>query len=310
MSAPQHTHHHPFNSPSTNNNNNNNHTNTPGNTNDPDPAQKSGPVYPSGWTKKMPPHLRGDKMRPQKFNSTSSLYIDSTITKPKNAELIHCIALYLEEQMKPQSEETDKQRSLFEIFDEAKYPLTASQTDTTNIPDEDTMEKHVKNVFKIGQLAHESLVMAVAYLKRIREHCEFVLYPSNWKRMTLSCLILASKVWEDQAVWNVDFLDLFPLATPFDLGQMEKKMLGLLGFDVSLKASEYAKIYFDLRSHCSEEQFDELKPLDQEGEEKLELRTKNYTEKHAARNAIARPQRSTGSMDDISHLRSPRVILS
>ncbi len=38
----------------------------------------------------------------------------------------HSIALYLEEQMKPQSEETDKQRSLFEIFDEAKYPLTVS----------------------------------------------------------------------------------------------------------------------------------------------------------------------------------------
>jgi hypothetical protein len=46
-------------------------------------------------------------------------------------------------------------------------------------------------------------------------------------------------VWEDQAVWNVDFLELFPLATPNDLGQLEKKLLSLLGFDVSLKASEY-----------------------------------------------------------------------
>jgi len=298
MSVPSSSHHHhPFN----------------GNPNGQDTTPKGGggAVYPAGWKKKMPPHLRGEtKMRPQKFNSTSSLYIDSTITKPKNPELIHCIALYFAQQMKPESEQTDKHRALFEIFDESKYPLSASQTDTVNIPDIEVLERHVKNVFKIGQLAHESLIMAVAYLNRIRENCEFVLYPSNWKRMTLSCLILASKVWEDQAVWNVDFLDLFPLATPFDLGQLEKKMLGLLGFDVSLKASEYAKIYFDLRSHCAEEQqFEELKPLDKEGEDKLELRTKNYTEKHTAM-AVLRPQRSTGSMDDISHLRSPRVILS
>jgi len=295
MSAPTHNHTHPL-------NNNNGTTNSPDKT-------AGGPVYPPGFKKKMPPHLRGDsKMRPQKFNSTSSLYIDSTITKPKNPELIHCIGLYLNEQMRPEVEQTDKQRSLFEVFDENKYPLVATQTDTTNIPDMEVIEKHVKGIFKIGQLPHESLVMAVAYLKRIRENCEFSLYPSNWKRMTLSCLILASKVWEDQAVWNVDFLDLFPLATPFDLGQLEKKMLGLLGFDVSLKASEYAKIYFDLRAHCSEE-FEELKPLDKEGEDKLELRTKNYTEKHTAA-ALMRPQRSTGSMDDMSHLRSPRVILS
>jgi len=294
MSAPPNSHIHPYNNGAPNGHDH----------------PKTGPAYPPGWTKKMPPHLRGEtKMRPQKFNSTSSLYIDSTITKPKNAELIHCVSLYFAEKMRPESEQTDKHRALFEIFDESKYPLVAHQTDTTNIPDLDVIERHVKGVFKIGQLAHESLIMAVAYLNRIRENCDFVLFPSNWKRMTLSCLILASKVWEDQAVWNVDFLDLFPLATPYDLGQLEKKMLGLLGFDVSLKASEYAKIYFDLRAHCSEEHFDELKPLDKEGEDKLELRTKNYTEKHTAP-SVMRPQRSTGSMDDMSHLRSPRVILS
>jgi hypothetical protein len=80
-------------------------------------------------------------------------------------------------------------------------------------------------------------------------------------------------VWEDQAVWNVDFIDLFPSTTPHDLGQLEKKMLALLKFDVSLKASEYGKIYFDIRaqSNTTTEHFKELKPLDKEGVQRLEV---------------------------------------
>jgi len=196
----------------------------------------------------------------------------------------------------------------YEIFDETKFPL-ATGVDTKHFPDVDKLEKHIKAIFKIGQLAHESLVMAVAYLDRIRNNSDFFLMPQNWRRMSLCCLILASKVWEDQAVWNVDFLDLFPLTTPHDLGQLEKKLLSLLSFDVSLKASEYAAIYFDLKAQTSAEHFLELNPLDRDGEEKLELRSKNYTLKHDI--PEARLFRSTGSVDDFtSTMKSPRTVLS
>jgi len=168
----------------------------------------------------------------------------------------------------------------------------------------------VKAIFKIGQLAPESLIMAVAYLGRIQKSANYRLFPYNWKRTILSCLILASKVWEDQAIWNIDFIELFPLTTPSDLGQMEKRILALLGFDVSLKASEYAKMYFDIRAaaanHCIEEHFVELKPLNKDGEEKLELQTQNFTLTHAKKLF-----RSSGSVDDIAQsLKSPRSILN
>jgi hypothetical protein len=266
-------------------------------------------AYPKNWPKKkVPAHLR-----PQKFNSTSSLYIDSTISKPKNAELMHCIAVFLVKKLKDYKDATkqDKQhRDIYSVFDESIYPLTSKSANTTDIPSVETVEKLVKAIFKVGQLAPESLIMAVAYLERIEKTSGFHMFSYNWRRALLSALILASKVWEDQAVWNVDFIELFPLTTPSDLAQLEKKILALLGFDVSLTASAYAQIYFDLRAeaanHCTEEHFLELKPLSKGDEEKLELMTQNWTLTTAKKLF-----RSSGSVDDIGQsLKSPRSILN
>jgi len=266
------------------------------------PRRDSEPEYPNWGIRKLAPHLR-----PQKFNSTSSLYIDSTISKPKNAELMHCMGVYI---VKLIEESLQKgPTKIFDIYEESKHPLTSKVVDVKTLPTNESVEKLIKNIFKIGQLAPESLIMGVAYLNRIMASSALVLTPGNWRRVILSCLILASKVWEDQAVWNVDFLDLFPLATPSDLGQLEKQVLSLLGFDVTISASEFAKIYFDLRTSAAQncdDHFVELQPLDKDGERKLELRTSSYTEKHTKS-----LHRSSGSVDDIGqHMKSPRAIIN
>lgn len=102
---------------------------------------------------------------------------------------------------------------------------------------------------------------------------------------------------------------MFPSTTPHDLGQMEKKLLSMLSFDVSLKASQYAQIYFDLRANASEDHFRELKPLDKDGQDRLELNSSNYGEKHW-NNLKKVPVRSTGSFDNLGGLKSPRAVLN
>jgi hypothetical protein len=72
------------------------------------------------------------------------------------------------------------------------------------------------------------------------------LQPNNWRRILLGGLILASKVWEDEAVWIVDFLDLFNTVTLTDLNILERHWLELLQYQVGLKASQYTKYYCDL----------------------------------------------------------------
>jgi len=260
------------------------------------------PVFPAHWKKKAPHLMKA------KYSSTSSLFLDSTISKPKTPELVLCVAEYFVHNMKDTSDCTPELRKMFDVFDETIHPLVTKVLECKK-PETVIVEKYVKNIYKVGQLAPEALIMGVAYIERIVQNTPFRLYPFNWKRILLCSMILASKVWEDQAVWNVDFIETFPLTTPNDLGQMEKKILGLLGFDVALRASEYAKCYFELRARSSlnGEHFSELRPLDKEGESKLELRTTAFTAKHYNKKLY----RSSGSVEDIStKIKSPRAIIN
>lgn len=121
--------------------------------------------------------------------------------------------------------------------------------------------------------------MTMAYIDRLLTLTGLSMVSSNWRRIVVGCLILASKVWEDQAVWNVDFVDVFSKVTVKDLNQLERYVLNGLQFNVGLKASVYAKFYFELRSFSERDsEHFPLKPLDKEGAKRMEQRSHGIEE--------------------------------
>jgi len=115
-------------------------------------------------------------------------------------------------------------------------------------------------------------------------------------------------VWEDQAVWNVDFLTVFPSVSVKDLGQLEKVLLRLLQYNVSLKASLYAKYYFELRALAerNEKNFP-VAPLDKEGATRLEVRCCCRDIYHCARVLTPPPPLPLGGIQSLSQATEARL---
>ena len=60
------------------------------------------------------------------------------------------------------------------------------------------------------QLGVEAAIIALIYIDRLISSTGITICTQNWARMVLGALMLASKVWDDHAVWNVDFCNIFP----------------------------------------------------------------------------------------------------
>jgi len=255
----------------------------------------------------LPRHMKEAKETRYKSNSTSSIYIKDTLGAPNIEELIRCMGLALHYHII--SGHDSEHKTLFDIFNEEKYPLTKEHVDTENPPDVEDIIMFLSAIFKAERLGAECGILCLAYIERIIALTGLSLHASNWRRVTLSALILASKVWEDQAVWNVDFLSVFPCVTVHDLAQLEKVILNLLQFNVSLKASLYAKYYFELRSFAEADsvQFS-LEPLSRDAAERLERRSQETEQK--VRSQVEKYKIPRSNSETSLKPKSPRMVLS
>jgi len=216
----------------------------------------------------------------QKSSSTSTLFIKDTINAPDVDAVVKCMATVFYRNMK--GTENTKDKTFRKIFSEHLHPLEKdSKLDLENTPNTKTIWHFLNVIFTVEQLSAECGVMAMAYLDRLTESTGITLHASNWRRIALSGIILASKVWEDQAVWNVDFLSCFPNVTVNDLNILERHLLNLLKFNVSLTSAEYAKFYFELRaiSERGSKKF-ALAPLTKKKQERLEKKSRGMEDVH------------------------------
>jgi len=261
--------------------------------------------------KRYPSHMR-DHTKPggtrYQSSSTSTLFVTSTPSTPDINEVLTSMATAIYYHVSSGHKQEDPK--FIDIFSEEKYPISNKEPDFVSVPRIKEIQKFITTIFKVEKLPAECAILCLAFIERLIGYTGVTLHASNWRRIVLSALILASKVWEDQAVWNVDFLSVFPNVTVQDLKVLEKKLLGFLQYNVNVTGGLYAKYYFELRDLAERDskRFT-LQPLDKQGIERLEARA-NYLEQSVKKSKVKADGMVRSSSSDNLPLRSPKVILS
>lgn len=138
----------------------------------------------------------------RKFNSCSTIYIDdSTISQPNLRSTLKCVALAIYFHIQEREHAVPP---ALEIFDERLHPLSRDSLPTDHWernPEHRHIYRFLRLLFHAAQLTAEVAIITLVYLERLLTYAELNIAPSSWKRMVLGSVMLASKVWDDQAVW-------------------------------------------------------------------------------------------------------------
>lgn len=216
----------------------------------------------------------------KKANSCSTIFIDdNTASQPNLKMMLKCVSLAIYYHVKNR----DYEIHLLDIFDEKLHPLSKDPVpDNYNRinPEHKHIYRFIKTLFSAAQLTSECAIITLVYLERLITYAEIDLHPSNWKRIVLGAVLLSSKVWDDQAVWNVDYCQILRDITVEDMNELERVFLELLQYNINVPSSVYAKYYFDLRALAERNKFQlQMQPLDPRRARKLEAISRLCDEK-------------------------------
>jgi len=123
-------------------------------------------------------------------------------------------------------------------------------------------------------------------------------------------ILLASKVWDDQAVWNVDYCQILKDLTVEDVNELEREFLRLLQFNTNVPQSVFVKYYFDLRTLAEANDLAyPPEPLTKDRALKLEAMSQSYDDK-VTQEIIQNSIRRWSSVDKLFVKRRNPTILS
>merc|ERR1712125_301912 len=87
----------------------------------------------------------------------------------------------------------------------------------------------LRDVMVNFRLEPEVSVITLFYLDRFSNSCGVAVTPDNWQRLTISSMMLASKVWNDESFENLEFAQLCPLYSIDEINLFERIFLKSVG---------------------------------------------------------------------------------
>jgi len=246
----------------------------------------------------------------KKSNSCSTIFIDdNTVSQPNLRATLKCVSVAIYYHIKKRDQDTE----FVDILDEKRHPLSKQPvpTDYAKIePTHNYIYRFIKNLFISAQLTAECAIISLIYIERLLTCADICLQPSNWKRIVLGAILLASKVWDDQAVWNVDYCQIMKDLQVEDVNELERQFLELIQFNINVQQAAYAKYYFDLRSAAEQHGLQlPVDTLDIKRAKKLEAYSQNEEFDKLADMAEAGPVKAM-SLENLSKRRPSLAVIS
>jgi hypothetical protein len=246
-------------------------------------------------------------------NTGGTIYLKNTMMNPDIKATIKCVCGVYRAHI-VQAAEHKANRSPVSVASGGPHDVEVFRDDfessrkhkDANIPSLADVSAFYEEFYRRSQLEHDTIIMSLIYVERLIKTSDGVITPTpeNWKTILFSCMVLASKVWDDLSMWNIDFSNVSASTAGLStfslhrINELELALLKCLNFDVKVPASEYAKYYFLIRSMLLRSGLVQgvEKPLgNNEAFHTLEARTSNYQGTTLLR--IGRGRR-TKSMDD------------
>ena len=130
-----------------------------------------------------------------------------------------------------------------EIFDEDfnYFIMKIAERRYIPIPDPQTIFDFMADIIILTKMEKEVIILALIYIERLIFNTGLLINSRNWRRILLTAMIIASKIWDDNSFENTHFSQVFANLGVGEINTLERIFLELINYKVYVKQSEYFK---------------------------------------------------------------------
>lgn len=105
-----------------------------------------------------------------------------------------------------------------------------------SIPTEEEIYEFGHQLFNSVQLSSECSIVCLIYVERLMEVAKVPLVSCTWRPIFMCGLLLASKVWQDLASWNIEFAAVYPQYSLDAINRLELLFLRMIKWDLYISS--------------------------------------------------------------------------
>ena len=130
-----------------------------------------------------------------------------------------------------------------EIFDEDfnYFIMKISERRYIPTPEPQTIFDFMADIIILTKMEKEVIILSLIYIERLIFNTGLLLNSRNWRRILLTAMIIASKIYDDNSFENSHFSQVFANLGVGEINTLERIFLELINYKVFIKQSEYFK---------------------------------------------------------------------